>query len=66
VTAEGNTAATAAAAAAGGAAAAGAGGSQPGGGGGGLISWLTGNGQGLTLVPISAQLELFCPPYSTA
>ena len=24
---------------------------------------VTTSGQGLTLVPISAQLELFCPPY---
>jgi hypothetical protein len=30
-----------------------------GGGGGGGVG---GVGQGLTLVPISAQLELFCPP----
>jgi hypothetical protein len=29
-----------------------------------LFQCLTGEGQGLTLLPVSAQLELFCPPYN--
>ena len=33
-------------------------------GGAGVDKALDGCGQGLTLVPISAQLELFCPPYN--